>query len=139
MATTYTPNVKLGKPAVGDASWGAGVLNPDMDRLEALSPLAALNVTPYEMPSASLNVRVGAGIFRQAAGTIGTYLGIASYALPASQTTYLWLTDAGVLTTGAAWPTGGVNHVRLAAVTTGTAAITGIVDARLCFKSANTP
>src|SRR5437868_1602458 len=49
--------------------------------------------------------------------------------MPASATTYLWLTDAGVLTTGAAFPTS--PHVRLARVVAGSATITQVVDQRV--------
>lgn len=138
MATVYTSNTKLGKPTLNDTGWDVPI-NANADALEALSPLAALNVSLAEVPSASLNVRVAAGTYRKADGTIVTYAGTASQAITTGTTKYLYLTDAGSLTVGSAWPTGGTNHVRLAVVVAGASTITSITDARLCFISANTP
>lgn len=138
MSTTYTSNTKLGKPAVTDTGWDVPI-NANADALEALAPLAALNVSLAEVPSASLNVRVAAGTYVKAAGTIGTYAGTSSQAITTLTTKYLYLTDSGTLTVGTAWPTGGTNHVRLAVVVAGATTITSVTDARMCFASCNTP
>ena len=84
-------------------------------------------------------MRVASGTYTKAAGTIGTYAGTGSFALTASTTSYLWLTDAGVLTAGASFPISGTNHVRLAVVVAGSSSLTSITDARICFASTNTP
>ena len=129
--------MKLEQPAAGDLSWGTGAMNGNASKLDALAPLGQLAVSLTEVPSASLNVRVGSGFFRNAAGVIITYAGTASQAIPTASTRNLWLTDAGVLTLGTAWPTAGTNHVRLAIVVAGATTITSITDARLCFLSAS--
>lgn len=139
MATTFTSNTKLGKPASGDTLWGTTVYNPNFDVIDAFAAIGPLAVSLTEVPSASLNVRVAAGTYVKAAGTIGTYAGTSSQAVTLSSTKYLYLTDTGTLTVGSAWPTGGTNHVRLAIVVTGVSTITSITDARMCFQSCNTP
>ena len=77
-------------------------------------------------------------MYRKADGTIVTYAGTTSQSITTGTTKYLYLTDAGSLTVGTAWPTGGTNHVRLAVVVAGATTITSVTDARLCFISANT-
>jgi hypothetical protein len=69
-------------------------------------------------------------------GTIGTFPGVASYALVASSTTYLWLTDSGVLSASPTVPT--TAHVPLAMVTTGTTSVQTIVDRRVGSKTCGT-
>lgn len=132
MATTYTPNLRLQKPAFGDTSWD-GPLLANINRLDGLAPVANLAVSTTETPSASLNVRVSGGSFRPLNGIVATYAGVDPYAIAVSSTLNLWLTDAGVLASGASWPT--TPHVPLATVTGGTTTITGIVDARVAAMS----
>lgn len=134
MATTYTTRVQLGKPATGDRTWDVPV-NANTTQLEAMNALGSLCVTLAEVPSASLNVVVAPGTFISSAGAYVSYAG-ATQAVTASTTTYLWLTDAGVLTTGAAWPGSGTKVVRLASVVAGTSTITSITDGRVPFVSA---
>jgi hypothetical protein len=62
MATTYTANCKLQKPANGDTGWDVPLL-ADLDALDGFSALGGLCVTPTEVPSASLNVKVAAGTY----------------------------------------------------------------------------
>ena len=135
MASTYTTRAGLAKPGAGDTSWNV-TLNADLDSLDALAPLGALAVSPAERPSASLNVQVAGGVFVSSAGAYVVYAGTASQAVTASTTTYLWLTDAGVLSSGSAFPTAGTKCVRLAAVVAGTSTITSITDARVTISSA---
>ena len=62
MSTTYTPNTKLGQPALGDTGWSTP-LNANCTTLDGLSPIGGLCVTLHEVPSASLDVAVSAGNF----------------------------------------------------------------------------
>jgi hypothetical protein len=64
MATTYTPNVRLQKPAANDRSWD-GPVNANADTLDGMNAIGALCVTLAETPSASLNVSVAAGSTRR--------------------------------------------------------------------------
>ncbi len=90
MSTIYTPNLKLGQPAISDAGWGA-TLNTDLSALDALAPIGALAVTLHEVPSTSLNVTVAAGSYVQQDGTIGTYAGASSQAVTTAMTNYIYL------------------------------------------------
>ena len=128
MSTSYTTNAQLQKPANADPYWDVP-LNANADYLDGLAAIGALLVTPNEAPSTTLKVRVSAGTYVKADGTVGTYAGVANLTLSASSTTRLWLTDAGVLTTGGSFPT--TAHVRLATVVTGTATVTSVADARV--------
>ena len=134
MSTTYTPNIKLGQPALGDAGWSTP-LNANCTTLDSLAPVGALAVTPTELPSASLNVAVAAGNYVKQDGTITTYAGTASQAITASSTKYLYLdlTASGALTVGASFPA--TAHVRLAVVVAGGSTLTSVTDARLAFEA----
>jgi hypothetical protein len=133
MSTTYTPNVKLGQPALGDTGWSTP-LNANCTTLDGLAPVGGLAVTPTELPSASLNVAVAAGNYIQQDGTIAIYAGTASQAITSSTTKYLYLDLAasGVLTVGASFPA--TAHVRLAVVVAGASTLTRVTDARLAFE-----
>ena len=135
MASTYTTKFGRAKPADGDTGWGT-TLRGDLDQLDALAPVGALAVRPAEIPSASLNVSVAAGTFIDSTGAYVAYAGTASQAVASGSTKYLYLTDAGTLTVGAAWPGSGTKHVRLAVVVTGASTITSVTDARVPFVSA---
>src|SRR4051794_41504968 len=96
MATSYTNNTKLGKPAVADRNWNVPI-NANADLLDALAPLGGLCVTTVEVPSASLNARVAAGNYLKRDGIVGELAGMASVVLVARQKSSLFLTDAGLL------------------------------------------
>jgi hypothetical protein len=129
MATSYTSNTKLGKPAVADRNWNVA-LNANADALDALSPVGGLCVTPTEIPSASLNVQVAAGKYQKGDGTVGTFTGAVSLALGASQTSSLYLTGSGALTVSTTgYPT--TSHIRLGTVITGSSTISSITDDRV--------
>ncbi len=132
MSTTFTPNTKLGQPALGDTGWSTP-LNNNATTLDGLAPVGGLCVTLHEVPSASLNVAVAAGSYVQQDGTIGTYAGTASQAITASATKvlYLDLTASGALTVAASYPS--TAHVRLATVVAGGSTITSITDNRQAF------
>jgi hypothetical protein len=135
VATIYTANALLQKPATADRYWDVP-LNANSDFLDGVSAIGRLLVTPTEVPSATLNVRVTPGTYVTANGTIGTFAGVASQALPASTTTYLWLTDAGVLSASASFPTAA--HVRLASVATGPSSVLSVVDGRVGPQTSGT-
>ncbi len=135
MATTFTANALLKKPAAADRNWDVPV-NANADFLDGVAAIGLLIVTPAEVPSATLNVRVTGGSYVKADGTAGAYPGAAAYALPASATTYLWLTDAGVLSASSAFPA--TAHVRLAHVVTGPSAVQAVTDDRVGPKTCGT-
>ena len=68
------PPTKLGKPAVADRYWDQA-LDANADLLDALAPVGGLCVTPLELPSASLNVRVAPGCYQKRDGTVGSFAG----------------------------------------------------------------
>jgi hypothetical protein len=131
MATTYTTNIRLLKPATADRHWDAP-LNANADFLDALAAVGGLAVTTQEMPSASLSCQIAAGTYLKSNGTVEAYPG-GSLALAASASSYVWLTDAGVAGSGTAWPA--APYLPLAKVTTGTSTITQVVDARVPYQS----
>jgi hypothetical protein len=131
MATQRTP-AGLPRPQVGDRDWDVPILEL-IDALDALHAYRNLIVLPAEQPSASLDVRVFAGRFRNAAGAMVAYAGAARFALPASSAVYVYLTDVGALAQSAALPAG--NVVVLAVVTTGPAAVLTIEDRRFVPRS----
>ena len=133
MATSYTHNACLQKPATSDRYWDIP-LNANADFLDSLSSIGALIVSPTEIPSATLNVRVSAGSYIKGDGTVASFPGATSYPLGASQSLQLWLTDSGVLSSGTSFPT--TAHVRLATVVTGVSSIQSIQDARVVAQSA---
>ena len=135
MATTYTTRAQLSKPSTGDTGWGP-TIDGDLDQLDGVQAIGALAVTLHEVPSASLNVAVAAGVFISSAGAYVSYAGSASFAVTTAITNYLWLTDGGTLTKGTAWPTAGTKCVRLAVVVAGATTITSITDGRVPFVSA---
>lgn len=134
MSTTYTPNVKLGQPAIGDIGWSTPV-NANCTTLDDLAPIGGLAVTLHELPSTSLAVTIAAGNYVQQDGTIATYAGTSSQTVTASTTNYLYLdlTAGGVLTSNTtSFPT--TAHVRLAKVIAGASTITSISDQRVAYS-----
>ncbi len=128
MATTYTPNARLQMPGTADRFWDAP-LNANANTLDALTAIGSLAVTATEAPSATLNVRVTAGSYAMANGLIGSFAGATTFPVPASSSTFLWLTDAGVLTAGTAFPA--TAHVRLAQVVSTPTTIAQVADQRV--------
>ncbi len=137
MSNTYTPNTALAMPAVGDRTWNVPT-NGNWSTLDALAPVGNLAVTTTETPSASLNVHVAAGSFVRQDGTIGTFGGAISQALPASASWVLYLdgTNLWSLTVRSGYPT--TPHVRLATVVAGSSTINAITDNRQCFMVCGT-
>lgn len=128
MATTYSPNCRLRTPALNDPGW-KDALDADRAFFDAVPAIGGLCVVPAETPSSTLGVQVSAGAYRKSDGTVGTYGG-GAFSAPASATTYLWLTDAGVLTSGSAWPASSSAVVRLASIVAGTASVV-VADSRV--------
>jgi hypothetical protein len=133
MSNTYTPNIKLAMPAIGDTGWSIPV-NANCAALDGFTAVGALAVTTTEVPSSSLNVAVAHGPYIRQDGTIGTYSGTASQVVTTSSTQvlYLDLTNSGSLAIAATYPT--APHVRLATVVAGSSTIGLIVDNRQCFN-----
>lgn len=90
----------------------------------------ALQARPAETPSASLNIAVAPGVF-WAAGlrSLVSYAGTSSFAIAASSTRFVWLTEAGTLTVGAAFPTTGY-YFPIAQVVAGSSTLTSVTDQR---------
>jgi hypothetical protein len=128
VATTYTANVQLQMPATSDRNWDVPI-NANAILLDGLTALGGLAVTTTETPSVTLQVAVSAGNYANSTGVIINFAGSSPFVVPASVTTYLWLTDAGVLTSGTSFPTSA--HLRLAHVVSGATTITQIVDERV--------
>ena len=142
MANTLTPNLQMVVPGVGTTGYAA-LVNAVLGFLDALAPLGALAVAPKDVDpatglSTSLRVQVNAGTFVKSDGTLVGYAGTGGspLTLTAATTTYLWLTDAGVLTTGAGFPAAGTKCVRLAAVTCDASKVTAVADCRVTCVSA---
>jgi hypothetical protein len=137
MSTTYTPNVKLGQPALGDTGWSTP-LNANCSTLDGLAPIGSLAVTMHELPSLTLNVAVAAGTVIAQDGTTIIYAGSSSQAITASATKVLYLdgTTSWALTVGASYPT--TPHVKLATVVAGASTITSVTDNRQSFNVAGT-
>lgn len=134
MATTYTTNLGLQKPAFNDRNWHTPIL-ATIDLLDTIAPIGPLAVRATTLPSTTLFVRVAAGVFRASDGTLTSYAGAASQAVTASTTNYVFLSDAGVLTVNTTGYPAATFHVRLATVTTSGSAVTGIVDDRIAWES----
>ena len=134
MATTFTPNCNLSKPAAADRTWDVP-LNANTTLLDQMTALGSLCTTTAETPSASLNVAVSAGTFINQSNAYVLFAG-GTIGVTASITNYLWLTNTGTLTTGTAWPSGGTKVVRLAVVVAGVGTIASIADGRVFLASA---
>ncbi len=132
MSSSYTNNVKLAMPAIGDTGWSVP-LNTNSTILDGFTAVGALAVTTKEIPSASLNIAVAGGSFIAQDGSIGTYAGTGSFAITSTSTQVLFLdlTNAGSLAAAASYPI--TPHVRLATVVAGSSTISSIIDNRQCF------
>ena len=128
MATTYTANANLQKPATSDRNWDVPI-NANADLLDGMTAIGGLAVKPTETPSATLQVAISPGNFVNATGTVVNFAGVPVLSLPPSSTVYVWLSNAGVLTWGTAFPTSA--HLRLAHVVSGPASVLQVVDERI--------
>ncbi len=90
MSLSYTSNLKLQKPQLGDTGWSVPVL-ANYDTLDAIAPIGGLAVTLTETPSASLNVKVSPGNVIAQDGSVASYGGTTSQPITASVTRALYL------------------------------------------------
>ena len=128
MPTTYSANARLQKPGVADRQWDLPI-NANTDAIDAMTAVGSLVVTTTETPSVALKIRVAAGTFIQSNGKVGQFAGSATFAVPGSTTTYLWLDGTGALASGLAFPAAA--HLRLAHVVAGPNSILQVVDERI--------
>jgi hypothetical protein len=128
VATTYSTNARLQKPATSDRNWDVSI-NANTDAIDGFTAIGGLAVTTTESPSAALQVGVSPGNFVKSNGTLVNYPGVPAFVVPASSTAYLWLTDAGVLTSGPSFPASA--HLRLAHVVAGPTSVLQVVDERV--------
>jgi hypothetical protein len=129
MSATYTSNVKLGEPAVGDTGWGV-TLNNALSTLDALAPVGHLAVSTHEVPSASLQVDIAAGAYVKQDDSVGTF-NATTVTLGTNLTLNLYLDGTSgfaLVTNQSSWPS--TAHVRLAIVVAGGTTITSVTDAR---------
>lgn len=133
MATTYRTNSNLRQPAYNDTGWNT-VVDANFTDIDASPLYGGLCCSLKEVPSGSLAVKVSAGRYRKADGTIGTYAGTASQVLTLSATNSIYLTDSGTLTVSTSgWPA--AFHVPLAVAVTGGSTITSLTDFRVPLVS----
>jgi hypothetical protein len=135
VATTYSTNAKLQIPATSDRNWDVSI-NANVDALDGMSAIGGLAVTTTETPSATLHVAVSPGNFINSSGVIISFAGTPQFVVPPSSTVYLWLTDAGVLTSGPSFPTSA--HLRLAQVVSGATSLVQVIDQRIQCSVAGT-
>lgn len=128
MSTSYGARTGLGTPATNDRNWDVP-LAADLTLLDSINALGALMVDFAEHPSATLNVRVAAGMFRKMDGSTVTYAGTSAQAIATASTKVVYLTNAGTLTVAASYPTSGP-YFPLATVVAGATTITSITDNR---------
>lgn len=129
MPTQHTDD-DLPYPELGDPDWHVPLL-AFLLALAARSPLKSLLVLPAEEPSASLDVRILGGLFRNAAGKI-VEVAEQALTLPDDATRRVWLTNSGIPAHGAVWPTA-TDVVPLARVTTAGGVVTAALDLRSGF------
>jgi hypothetical protein len=136
MATQYTASAGLPYPALDDENWHLPLIQlfTLLDALGVVGPLAVKPSAPGDpapIPSTTLNVNIAAGKFVNSTGAVVTYAGTSAYAIDASSTKVLYLTEGGTLTKAAAYPA--AFHVRLATITTNATTITALTDDRLPY------
>jgi hypothetical protein len=135
VSTTFTPNALLQKPATADRNWDLAI-NKNTDLLDGTSAIGQLCVTPTEVPSASLNVRVSGGSYHRADGTVGNFAGAGPLSMAASATSCLWLTDSGQVMVTPAFPASA--HLRLAQVVTTSSVVQSVTDERVSNRVGGT-
>lgn len=130
---TYTGRVGFGVPYFMQRN-DYLITDPNWTRLDNAAALGSLCVQENERPiSTTASVQVSAGSFSTSNGSIVTYAGTTGLAVTASAVTMVWLDEAGTIHTGSSYPTGPI--LRLATVTAASAAVTAIVDDRMCVSS----
>jgi hypothetical protein len=132
MSTTFTPNLGLGIPGVGDAGASyASVISTDLTQLDS-SCLGAFGVASI----GGLNVSINGGTMIASTGAKVAVASVPSQAMTANQTNYVYVSDAGAFTVSTSgFPASGTFHVPLATVVCGGSAVSSIADARLPYSS----
>lgn len=128
VATTFSANARLQKPATSDRNWDVPI-NANTDALDGMTALGGLALTATETPSTTLQVRVSPGNYIRSDGSVANFPGAPAFDLPASATASLWLTGAGVLTLGSAFPASA--HLRLGHAVTDPTSVVRVVDERV--------
>jgi hypothetical protein len=133
-----SPNAGFPVPQRGLRGYQAA-LNQIFAMLDSTGAIPPLSVRPSAWDASfnptGLGVTIAPGTFCNRSADQAVVYGGGTVTVPASATTYLWLTAAGAPTSGTAWPTSGGDYVRLAVVTASATAITLIVDARIPFRA----
>jgi hypothetical protein len=137
MSTTYTQNTGLGIPSLDDAAY-VSTVSTDLSTLDAQSAIGTFGVSRTENPSTTLNVRINGGSFRKADGTVVTVSTVASQAMTANQTNYVYLTNTGTVTVNTTGFPAATDIVRVATVVASGTNITSITDARLPGNNSGT-
>jgi hypothetical protein len=135
VATTFTANAHLQMPATSDRNWDVPI-NANAETLDGMTAIGGLAATTSEIPSTTLHVKVSSGNYIKSDGTIVSFAGNPAFAVPASSTVYLWLTDIGILSSGSSFPTSA--HLRLAQVVSGPTSVSQVVDQRIQCSVAGT-
>lgn len=134
MTTQITNNIGIPYPATGDGSYSA-TINAIFPFLDALTAIGGMGVQTKEYPSTTLDVAIAGGTFRNAAGAVVTYAGIATQAMTTTATNYVYLTDSGTLVVNTTGFPAGINYLPLATVVAGAGVISSVADARPVFTS----
>jgi hypothetical protein len=131
MSLSFTPNLNLQNPALGDTGWNVPLV-ANTATLDSQNAIGALAVALHEVPSSTLNVKVSSGTFIAQDGSTVTYAGSSSFAITASSTFVIYLdgTSSWALTKAASYPS--TPHVKLATVVAGSSTITSVTDNRQC-------
>lgn len=132
---TYSPNLGITLPILGETGWGV-TMDSNLSLLDSQNAIGDMAVQTAEVPSASLNVAVSSGVVIAQDGSTVTYAGTSSQAVSASSTKVIFLdgTASWALTVGASYPA--TPHVKIATVVTGSSTITSITDNRQTFNVA---
>lgn len=137
MATSYTSNAGIRKPANNDRSWDTPI-NENADLLDATAAIGGLCVRTKEIPSTTLNVKVSAGNYIDPDGSVTSYAGTSSLSIAASSTRYVYIDPAtNTAVAASAWPS--TAHVRLASVGSDATTITSVTDVRLAAATVPVP
>jgi hypothetical protein len=130
VSTQYTNKLKLGYWQLNDQNWHLP-FEADIVLLDGMAALTALCVTIHEDGGAtSLNVDIAAGTYLKQDGTLGT-VSATSKLLAASTTKVIYVDDTGTVQVATSYPS--TPCIPLATVTTGSAAVTAIVDNRVAY------
>jgi hypothetical protein len=129
----FLPNTKVPTPDFDARNWHLllDAIHAAFDAAAGVGPLCP-SAPALLTGSASLAVDVAAGTFRTVAGALGDFAGGSVTAAP-SATTRVWLTEAGVLASGPAWPS--ANFVPVAVAVAAATAVTSLADARCAFSA----